>query len=239
VVVWAFPLTALWWQKKATPAGVARWVFLDDSSFQLPKREPLRPGGALLTGIATGLVFWLLWGALHFCTYLPIGIADTIYSTFSSLSIRTLQTFGNPDRKLGYIFLLTNSAMGFQALAAAIAAGRARRLSAVCGLFAASVSGGIIVFGVWLFFQLRTSELIWTSLEIMGQGAVAALPTVVVAAWIGGAIRRILPGTAEKTRLGVPVTDAPNSLQMISCQGSNAAGFGEQPVPSVATGVHE
>jgi hypothetical protein len=64
----------------------------------------------------------------------------------------------------------------------------------------------------------------WTSLEIMGQGAVAALPAAIVAASIGGAIRRLLPGTAEKTRLGMPVTDAPN-----------AAGFGEQPSPSVAT----
>jgi hypothetical protein len=165
LVVWAFPLAALWRRKKTLPATPASWVFLDGSSPRLPPREELQIRDALVAGIGAGLVFWALWEAEYFRNNFPLAISNAIGAAFFWLYAETALIFGNKDS------LLPNSAMAFQALAAAIAAGRAPRLSAVWGLFAASVAGSIIVLGTWLFFgfQQRISELLLASLVMMGQ----------------------------------------------------------------------
>jgi TPR repeat protein/Zn-dependent protease with chaperone function len=202
LVVWAFPLAASWRRQNTLLATPASWVFLDGASPRLPQHEALRIRDPLVAGIAVGLVFWLLWEVEYFRTYFPVGISNAINSAFSWLFARTAQTFGNTG------FLLSISAMAFQALGAAIAAGTARRMGAVCGLFAASVAGSIIVLGDWLFFGFGQgiSELLLASLSLMGQGAVTALPAVIIAASIGAAIRRIFPGIVSMRKLTAPVT---------------------------------
>jgi len=188
--VWGFPLAAPFW-REARPTSMAGWVFLDGATPDLPDREPLRSRGALLTGVTMGLLFWLLWELVYFRIYFPSGIGDGIYSAFSLLSAWIVWLFGDQG------FILPGLAAGFQALAAAIAAGRARRLSVVHGLFAASVAGCVIVAGDWIFFGIRfdvpVSALTLASLQIMGLGAAVALPTAITAAWIGSVARRALP----------------------------------------------
>jgi TPR repeat protein len=201
VLVWAFPFAALLWRSKAFSTGLRDWVFLDGSLPRLPRQDPLSIRGAFTTGITLGVIFWFLWEAEYFRIYLPVGLASTINAGYSFLFNWTAGLFS------GRQFLIPNSAMAFQMVAAAIATGGAKQLRALCGLFAASVAGGIIVLGDWLFFglQLRTSELLLASLDIMGQGAIGALPTVIVAAGIGSAFRRVFAGTV----------DSPNSLPAI------------------------
>jgi TPR repeat protein/Zn-dependent protease with chaperone function len=193
VLVWAFPFAAAWWRNKVFPAGLGGWVFLDGSSPRLPRQEPLRLREALTIGVILGMIFWFLWEAEYFRIYLPVWLASTIDAGFSLLFNWTAGLFG------GRQFLIPNSAMVFQALAAAIATGRAKRLSALCGLFAASVAGAVIVVGDWIFFsnafEIPASEQIMGMLAIMGQGAIAALPTTIVTATISGAIRRAFSGS--------------------------------------------
>lgn len=215
LIAWAFPLAARWWRKPVMPTGLACWVFLDGSSPEIPSQEPLRLRGTLLTGIVMGLVYWLLWELFYFRDHLPTGFSDGIQSVFRWLS--TWTTLG---------FLLVGSAVGFQALAAAIAAGRARRLSAVCGLFAASVAGFVIVIGNNIFFgigfEFQASQQVLVSLQLMGQGAVVALPTVIVAAWIGNLARRVFPNTVVSPRSGRPVAISSGSSNMIPGPSSGA-----------------
>jgi TPR repeat protein len=220
MAAWAFPLAASWRRKQVMPAGLAGWVFLDGAAPQIPGQEPVRPGEALWTGIVTGLVFWLAWELLYFRNHLPTGIGETIHSSFEWLFVGTARVFG--DRS----FLLAASATCFQALAAAIAAGRARRLSAVCGLFAASAAGFIIVAGYYVFFGIgyenSASGLATTSLLMMGLGAMAALPTVVAAAWVTSVARRVFANTAVSPNNAGERQQRPPSWFLLS-KGSIAA----------------
>lgn len=202
LAVWAFPLAASWWRRRVVPAGLAPWVFLDGASPEISTREPVPIRAALLTGIVMGLLFWLSWELLHFRNYLPTGIGDGINSAFDWLFAWTASIFGDRD------FLLAGSAACFQALAAAIVAGRATRLGAVCGLFAASVAGFTIVVGNFIFFgvgseiQLSAQAPAFVE-QTMGLGAVVALPTAIVAAGIADLARRV-SGLDGRKRQGRP-----------------------------------
>ena len=191
LTAWAFPLAALWWREASMPTGFARWVFLDNSSPEFPEQPPLRARGALLTGIVTGLICWLLWELAYLRSYFPTGISNGIASAFSWLVAWTSHVFGNKG------FVISGTAVIFQALAAAIAAGRARRLSTICGLFAASVAGFIIVVGNNILFGFRPESQLWNqtlvSLQLMGLGAFITLPTALVAGWVGNLARRAFP----------------------------------------------
>ena len=117
-----------------------------------------------------------------------------ISSAFNWLLAGTARVFGGEE------FLLPGSGAFFQAIAAAIVAGRATRLSAVCGLFAASAAGFIIVTGHYILFGMGSaipaSHLAEAARQMMGLGAAVALPTVIVAAWIGNVVRRVFTNTA-------------------------------------------
>lgn len=207
LVAWGFPLTALWWRKQVMPAQVAHWVFLDGAVPRIPAQEPVRPGRALTTGIVMGLLFLLMLELVLFRDQLPAAIADGIKSAFDWLLAGTARVFGDEG------FLLPGSGALFQAIAAAIVAGRATRLSAVCGLFAASVAGFIIVAGHYILlgvgFAFPASHLAQAALQMMGLGAAVALPTVIVAAWIGYVARRVFANTPASQTSGASSSDSP------------------------------
>ena len=215
LAVWAFPLAAAWWRRPVMPARPAPWVFLDGASPEISGREPVRAGAALWTGIVMGLLFWLSWEALFFRGYLPGAISQAINSVFELLFAATARIVG--DRS----FLLPASAACFQAVAAAIAAAGAARLSAVCGLFAASVAGFIIVVGYCIFFAFQFDTVV----QFVGLGAIAALPTAIVAASIAGGTRRASARTTVARQAGdhVAISRGRRAAWAVLSKGSLAA----------------
>jgi Zn-dependent protease with chaperone function len=188
VAAWAFPLAALWWRKQIVPARSAPWVFLDDASPRISTQEAVRSKPALLTGIVVGLVYSLPWQLLWLRPYLPAEMGDWIYAFFDWLFAWSRSVLGSTS------VLRLGSAVLFQALAAAIVAGHARRLSVVCGLFAASVAGFFIVVGDFVFWINAGSRVsLWAmgAVATMGLGAVVALPMAIVSAWIANVARRL------------------------------------------------
>src|SRR5262249_12815821 len=152
------------------------WVFLDGASPDIPSQPAVRLRGAVLTGAVMGLLFLLLIELLYFKKYLPTVIGHGISSAYNWDAAFSTHVFGHRS------FVLTLPAIALQVLAAAIVAARRQRLRAVCGLFAASVAGFIIVAGNHLFFfigyEYQTSEQLVVAAIFMGLGSVAAVPAV-------------------------------------------------------------
>jgi TPR repeat protein len=147
-----------------------------------------------MTGIVMGLLFLLMWELVLFRDRFPTAIAAGIGSAFDWLLAGTARVFGSHE------VVLPGSGAFFQAIAGAIVAGRATRLSAVCGLFAASAASFIIVTGHYILLgmgsDIPASHLVHAALQMMGLGAAVALPTVIVAAWIGNVAHRLFARTA-------------------------------------------
>ena len=189
LIAWVFPLAATWWRKPMASPELAGWVFLDRASPKIPGQAPVYPSQALSIGFAMGLIYLLLWQLLHFSNYFPAEIANGIHSAFRWLWAWTESVFGEKG------FLDWGSAAGFQALAAAIAAARARRLSVVSGLSAASVAGFVIVMGDHVSSPNSYDFPAWvnavTAIATMGEGAVVALPTAIIVALLANVGRRL------------------------------------------------
>lgn len=188
LIAWSFPLASLGWQKKRVTNAVAPWVFLDHASPALPERLPLRAQQALLAGIVNGLLCCLLWELVFFRASFPPPIGNWIGPAIGGLLSWTRRAFGSTA------VLMAGSAVIFQALAAAIAAARAKRLSVTCGLFAASVAGVVVAVGNTILYgfgpdaTVRIQALV--ALQLMGLGAVVALPTALLVAWSANLVRR-------------------------------------------------
>jgi hypothetical protein len=205
LTAWAFPLAALWWRRaRSRPAS---WVFLDDRTGALPDRPPLRARGALLTGLAMGLLCWLLWELIFRRGLFPAGIGDAIAAAFGWALALCERVFGNKG------FFMPLSAAVFQALAAAIAAARARRLSTMCGLCAASVAGLVIIVGNYVLFAARPGATlagqVLAALQLVGVGALVALPTALVAGWAGNLARSALARSRPPSPVPPPLPVAP------------------------------
>lgn len=134
-----------------------------------------------------GLLFCLWWELVIFRSHMPPVIGEGINSAFGWLLAGSVRVVGQKG------FSLPGSAVFFQVLAAAIVAARATRLSAVCGLFAASVAGFIMVAGHFILLSFGSdapaSAQALVALQIMALGAIAALPTVILATWIANVAR--------------------------------------------------
>ena len=177
------------WRKPMASPESAGWVFLDRASPKIPGQEPVYPSQALSIGFALGLIHLLLWQLLHLSKYFPAEIAHEVHFAFRWLWAWTESVFG--ERK----FLHWGSAAGLQALAAAIAAARARRLSVASGLSAASVAGFVIAMGDHVSSPNSYGFPAWvnavTAIATMGEGAVVALPTAIIVAWLANVGRRL------------------------------------------------
>ena len=189
LIAWVFPLAATWWRKPMASPESAGWVFLDRASPKIPGQEPVYPSQALSIGFALGLIHLLLWQLLHLSKYFPAEIAHEVHFAFRWLWAWTESVFG--ERR----FLHWGSAAGLQALAAAIAAARARRLSVASGLSAASVAGFVIAMGDHVSSPNSYGFPAWvnavTAIATMGEGAVVALPTAIIVAWLANVGRRL------------------------------------------------
>lgn len=180
---WAFPLAGSWWRRPRMRTTVAHWVFLDDATPDIPRREAPRLGRALSVGLWMGLLFWASWELYYYRNdLLPAAIGRQLVSGVEVLFTWSADLFGNRTT------LVPASAVIFQVLAAAIVAARATRLSEICGLFAAFVAGGVAAAGDIVFFlEIGTTvpDRIRTIVVMMGPGALAAIPVAVAAAWAG------------------------------------------------------
>jgi len=202
LAVWAFPIAGSVWPRQAAPTGLPDWVFLDRASPQIPRQAPVHPGEALMTGLVLALIYLLLLQPLYVHNFFPAGIVDGIQSGERWLSAWTKSVLG------GEGFLGDDSAIAFQMLAAAIVAARARRLGVVYGVFAASVAGFVIVLGDYLCSPVNYDFSAWinasTALTTVGEGAVVAVPTAIVVAWLANRARRLFADTAEPRQSGDP-----------------------------------
>lgn len=177
VMLWAFPLAAWFWRKRAVYTSYSTWVFLDGPS-DIPSQAPLRPGLALLIGIATGVVFCLMLALVYFRNYLPSEIASFILLHFSYAKNSLEEAYGS---NMGGLIIWGPAAM-LQAIAAAITASGITRLSALYGMFAAFIAGLVMVIGDYLLIVLIADthqslyETLLTSAIFLGAGTVLALP---------------------------------------------------------------
>ncbi|WP_157662174.1 M48 family metalloprotease [Burkholderia ubonensis] len=175
VVAWAFPLAGWICRKRNTPTTFPDWVFLDNCRPELQTQEPLRLRSAVMIGVGTGMIGCLPWALLYFIHYLPGGGATWVASSARWLHALALGMGG------GFDALIPTAT--FQAVAAAIAAARAERLNALCGLFAASIAGCIMSIGIYVMLDigggLLSSIAAFTSL-----GNLIALPAAIIAGWL-------------------------------------------------------
>jgi Zn-dependent protease with chaperone function len=161
VCLWAYLLSAFFWQKRTTPITRSNWVFLDSSSSSHPLSLPSQPPFRLVLALVMGLA-----GGLAFCGMLPLFITGFHLELHISDEIELADLL--------------------QAGMAAIVASSVRRLGGLHGLFAAFVAGCVMTVGILGFFLLHTKEgidrdFVWTvfSLVVNG-GAFVALPVVFV-----------------------------------------------------------
>ncbi len=172
VALWAFPLSAWFWRGRLTSAVVSSWPFLDPSSdsLALPRRPPLRPGLALTTGVAGGLVFFGL--LLLISLGLRLGVSEAVRGTDAF--------------RLGFFIGQVGLAALMQAGVAAVVAGRVEPLGALHGLFAAFAGGCVMAIGALgrnlLFGGTIDAALAWiTFSHVVNEGALLALPVALSA----------------------------------------------------------
>jgi hypothetical protein len=182
IAAWGFPLIGWISHREDMPARFPEWVFLDNHSVTLPEQKQLHLRSALMTGMGAGIAGCLLWVPLIFYRYLPTGLEEPIKAIVSWLKAGTLP-FGG-----GSIIVIPTAI--FQAMSAGIAAARAERLNALCGLFAASVSGCIMSIGTVGMLDIASgqrtqlSSLLWSVGAFTSLGTLITLPAVIVAAWL-------------------------------------------------------
>lgn len=188
IVIWGLPLLGVLRARQAS-GGTAPWVFLDGFVPKPPKADDVRLGADLLTGIAAGLTFWLLWEVTYFSVYFPFGIGKAISSAHNWVSSLSEHQFGMKS------FIWELAELGLQAVAAAIAAARGTRLNAIRGLFAAFIAGLTINIGWWLFFFIEHGGSLEDHLTyFLGQmsfGSAIALPSAILTASIVGKLKRV------------------------------------------------
>lgn len=174
---WAFPFAALLWRESQATAG-SHWAFLDEPSRRLtvPAHEQMSPRAAWRAGLWAGAIFCALLLALRLAWRLGIDEATR------SQDLNKLQ------------FLYAQLALGVvvQAGAAAIAAGRARRLHVIHGAFAAFVAGciaAVAVLGLNLAFGgTIDAPFAWIVFSLTLQ--LGGLPALTAAALAAGLLRR-------------------------------------------------
>lgn len=184
VVVWAFPLSAWLWRRRAKEARP--WAYLD-AAFNVgfnvgfneprPAQAPLRPRLALIVGIACGLAFCAI--NLGVRLWFLLVVPETTRVTE------------------GFRLLLLNSSIALAALtevvAAIIVVSIVSRLKVVHGLFAAFVTGcvavaGFIVINLLLGGSFALDFLMAMFTQLLGYPA----PLVLIVAAVTAGFARVL-----------------------------------------------
>ena len=166
-ILWAFPLAAWFYRKRLDSASNSSWAFLDSTSQQLtfPRQPPTRPGLALKIGLTSGLLFCV--SLLIIRIILRLGVSEATEST-------------DEYKYILYFIVNLAPAVLMQAGAAAIVAGRVKRLSKIHGLFAAFIAGGVMTIGISGISLLLggniDAEFVWLVFShVINIGALSAL----------------------------------------------------------------
>jgi hypothetical protein len=173
VGLWVFPLAASLWRGKVASEAKPTWAFLEGESepLALPAQAPMRPGLALIIGLAVGLLFCMLLVLLRYNAYIAPGLGRLI---------RSVDGFT--------VMLVLNSLSAFmQASATAIAAAWIRRLGALHGLCSASITGYVITGG-WMLLFADYSGL--NFFLFLSTGTFLALPAALGVSALADWIRR-------------------------------------------------
>jgi hypothetical protein len=149
------------------------WAFLEGESEQLalPAQAPIRPGLALIIGLAVGFMFCALLVLLRYNNYIAPGLGRLIHAVDG----------------LTVVLVLNSLSAFMQASAAAIAAAWISRLGALHGLCSASIAGYVITLG-WMLFFADYAAL--NFVIILSPGTFLALPVALGVAALAGSIRR-------------------------------------------------
>lgn len=146
IPLWAFPLAASFRRKLAASHSMSTWAFLDDSSAHHPLlvRLPLRPGLALMIGVAAGLLYCALLLVVIHNRYIAPGIGILL---------------GTMDPQVAGLVFFVWPAFLMQPAAAAVAAGWIKRLPIVHGLCSASIAGLLTSFAFFFFIRDASEQL--------------------------------------------------------------------------------
>jgi Zn-dependent protease with chaperone function len=198
IPLWAFPLAASFRRKLAASHSMSTWAFLDDSSAHHPLlvRPQLRPGLALMIGVAAGLLYCALLLVVIHNRYIAPGIGMLL---------------GTMDPQVAGLVFFVWPAFLMQPAAAAVAAGWIKRLPIVHGLCSASLAGLLTSFAFFFFVRKNPSEqlehvitkgdfsfifregsildMLMTLGYFSGPGILLALPLAAVVATAAGRIR--------------------------------------------------
>lgn len=179
--LWAFPLATWFWRGRVALASGSSWVFLDSASEHptIPHQLPLRPGFALLVGLAGGAAF---------CGLLLV-IRILLRLEFPEVTKNSEQF-----RLMFFIGQVTLAAL-MQVGVAAIVASRLRRFGALHGLLAAFIGGSVMTIGVLLLNLLFGGTIdggfAWyTFSQVVNGGALLALPVALCVSVLAGWVRR-------------------------------------------------
>jgi TPR repeat protein len=217
VLVWAFPMAAGLRRRRSAYTVGPGWVLLDRATIDRAPDQPWRLGSALITASIIALVCCIWLEATFFASkgYFPTWASTPISAAFSGLQAWMEQILGR-----GNGALVLPMAIGlFQAAAALVAAALAPRFYALTGLFAASVSGVIIIIFDLTFVtdpsRPTPPGMALAALAFLGHGAITALPISVCVGWIKKRIvgRRGGDRTAQARHLS---RNARSSLTLLS-----------------------
>jgi Zn-dependent protease with chaperone function len=190
-VIWSFPLAAWLWRQPLTP-GMAAWAFLEPPRPPLPHLTlPLQPGRSIAIGLAAGIVGGLVigWVQVPWSPTLRLGMEQ------------------NPTTAWYGAMMVT--AILVQAAVAALVVFAVSSLPVIQAMFAAFIAGNVFSIALCLHTWEFDPGLIvlWLKISygfvIIG-GAVAALPSALLAALFKAALRRIASrlGLRESSPIG-------------------------------------
>ena len=182
VCLWAFPLAAHLWRRRANSAPASPWVYLDAhapepvfvSQQAVPKIKSL-----LKPAIIGGLVFWGLWLLLR------VGVRAGVSE----------MTRDSDQFKIALFLVGVFLAAFMQAGVGALVAGRVKSSASLYGLLAAFVAGSVMGLG---FYGINVGfggefglDRLWFNIsQIINAGALLTLPTAVVVSVLAGWFRR-------------------------------------------------
>ena len=188
IFIWAFPLSAWFWQNQAAPLSSWSWAFLDPHSASVPSTGPipLRPGLALAIGDLGGFIACI--------PYVPF-VLNLLGPSADRIS--HLQSFLATNDPFSRLWL---SQALIQIIIAGIVSLKIKPFGWAHGMFAAFVVGCVAFAGVLSPYTLisRTIELELFFAQFstfVASGSVGALPVALVtpalAKWFHAAPPRI------------------------------------------------
>lgn len=182
LMAWVFPLIGAIQSSRVTLTKLPHWVFIDNIRRELFPQTPLRLRSSIIIGIAAGFAGSMLWLPLVLRRYLPPDVED---------QIKLFLTWAHASAShIGGGFEITILTAGIQVISAVIAAAKVERLNTICGMFSASISGGIMcaVTSIIIYTapgpNVPITDLMWSTMAFTSLGALIILPAAGISGWL-------------------------------------------------------